>query len=410
MYLGCFTKAFQPHGLASMTNSVASIAGDNMTSSVLSDITGNPVNAAGYEFTVSLQIREKLPKAQYCAVPKDRSGFKLRCNTDKELMITVKQSPPPHLPILFINRCFGVLLSPGKVERHADMQLLDMVSMGYTKCNHTSSVEDPLSPYVVRAEWKANDKNFEQLNVETAKLQITVGIDLVIQGIQEPVRFVIESTVSIQPQNELRIMDHFNFSRKTLSMTFYLQLKDSGDGSWEVSSIDPSDEIVEPTSLAYTQTSSILKNWGIYSKMTRSTSVVSMEDDSPNDYSSDGDEPLLSGTGEVPKECSDEIRLEWDRVIQEWEHNKKPKNLANLVRSGIPETHRNQIWKRLTNVDDDTELINKYCCLLTQESKFESVIQRDIHRTFPAHKFFRDIGGSGELSPYIVIILLVKIY
>lgn len=379
-----------------MTNSIASVVGDNMTSSILSDISGNPVNSAGYEFTVSLQIREKLPKTQYCAVPRDRSGFKLRCNTDKELTITVKQAPPPTMPILFINRCFGVLLSPGKVTRHADMQLLDMVSMGYTKCNHTSSVEDPLSPYVVRAEWKANDKSFDQLNVESAKLSITIGIDLVIQGIQEPVRFVIESSVSIQPQNEIRIMDHFNFSRKTLSMAFYLHLKDNGDGGWEVGSIDPSEEIHEPNSLAYAQPSSILKNLGFYPKMTRSTSVVSIEDDSPNDYSSDGDEPLLSGTGEVPKECSEEILLEWDRVIQEWEHNKKPKNLANLVRLGIPETHRNQIWKRLTHIDDDAELINQYCGLLTQETKFESVIQRDIHRTFPAHKFFRDIGGSGE--------------
>lgn len=302
------------------------------------------------------------------------------------------------MPILFINRCFGVLLSPGKVERHADMHLLDMVSMGYTKCNHTSSVEDPLSPYVVRAEWKANDKNFEQFNVEAVRLQITIGIDLVMQGIQDPVRFVVESFVSIQSQTETRFMDQLRFNRKVSSMAFYLQLKDRGDGSWEVSSIDPSEELIEPSSLIYAQSSSIFRNAlsGLYPKMPRSTSTDSMDEDSSGDQSSDGDEPLLSGTGDVPKECKEEILREWDQVIQEWDQNKKPKNLAALVKLGIPETHRNQIWKRLIDIDDDNELIKKYCSLLAQETKSESVIQRDIHRTFPAHKFFRDIGGSGE--------------
>lgn len=383
-----------------MTNSIVSVVGDNMTSSILSDVSGNPVHSAGYEFTVSLEIREKQQKNQYCAVPRGGSGiFKLRCNTDKELMITVKQTPPPNMPILFINRCFGVLLSPGKVERHADMHLLDMVSMGYTKCNHTSSVEDPLSPYVVRAEWKANDKNFEQFNVEAAKLQITIAIDLVMQGIQDPVRFVVESFISIQSQNETRFMDQLRFNRKVSSMAFYLQLKDRGDGSWEVSSIDPSEEIAETSSLIYSQSSSIFKNAlsGFYPKMPRSTSNDSMDEDSSGDQSSDGDEPLLSGTGDVPKECKEEILREWDQVIQEWDQNKKPKNLAALVRLGIPETYRNQIWKRLIEIDDDNDLIKRYCILLAQESKSESVIQRDIHRTFPAHKFFRDIGGSGKL-------------
>lgn len=385
-----------------MTTSVVSAFGDNnMTSSILSDASGNPINSAGYEFIVSLQIRERQPKASYCTVPRDRSGFKLRCNTDKELSITVKQSPPPNLPILNIERCFGVLLSPGKLIRQADMQLLDMVSMGYTKIDQTTNTSSPLSPYMIRAEWKANDKNFEQLNVESTKLNITVAVDLVISGIQEPVRFVVETTVIIQSQNEMRLMDHFNFnSKKSLTQRFYLQLKDNGDGGWEVSSIDPSEEIVEPTSLGYAQPSSILRNFGInsFSRMATSASAVSIEDESPNDYSSDGDEPLLSGTGEVPKECSEDILLEWDPIIHEWDNGKRPKNLSNLVRLGIPEIHRNVIWQRLANVENNIELINEYRLLLTRETKCETVIQRDIHRTFPAHQFFRDIGGSGELN------------
>lgn len=319
----------------------------------------------------------------------------------------MSQTPSANLPILYIERCFGVLLSPGKLVRQADMQLLDMANMGYT--NEPSSANasvvanqvNALSPYVIRAEWKASDKNFEQLNLESSKLYITVAVDLVIRGIQEPVRFVIETTVMIQSQNEMRIMDHFNFSgsKKSMSQRFYLQLKDNGEGGWEVDSIDPSEEIVEPSSSAYAQSSSILKNLGInsFSKMTRSTSSVSIEDESPVDNSSDGDEPLLSGTGDVPKDCPQDKLMEWNAVIQEWEKTgKKPKNLPTLVRLGIPEAFRDKIWQRLALDENSTQITDMYRVLLTQETNCEAVIQRDIHRTFPAHKFFRDIGGTGE--------------
>lgn len=401
----CFSKAFQP--ATSMTASVTSAPGEsnNMTSSILSDVSGNPINSAGYEFIVSLQIREKLAKTSYSTVTRDRSGFKLRCNTDKELTISVNQTPPPNLPILFIERCFGVLLTPGKLLRQSDMQLLDIVSVGYSE---NPSTNPTTSPYVIRAECKANDKNFEQLNIETAKLNVTFAVDLVIRGIQEPVRFVIETAVVIQPQS---LMDHFNlknYSKKTLSQRFYLQLKDSGDGCWEVSSIDPSDEIVEPSTSIYAQSSWITKNLGFnnFSKMTRSTSAISIEhDDSLDDYSSDGDEPLLSGTGDVPRDCPEDMLVEWNTIIEEFESGKRPKNLSNLIHLGIPGMFRNKIWQYLVKIENNTKLIDDYKMLLTRETKCESIIQRDIHRTFPAHEQFKEIGGSGTFIALCLCLL-----
>ena len=122
-----------------------------------------------------LEIKEKMMK-NFSNVVRDRSCFKLRCNTDKEVCITVKQSPSDILPPLFIERCFGVLLSPGKLVRQADMQLLDMASMGYIKENANVA---PFTTYQIRAEWKANDRAFEQLNLESQKTFLTVAVDLV---------------------------------------------------------------------------------------------------------------------------------------------------------------------------------------------------------------------------------------
>ena len=40
--------------------------------------------------------------------------------------------------------------------------------------------------------------------------------------------------------------------------------------------------------------------------------------------------------------------------------------------------------------------MDAYRILITKECSADSVILRDIHRTFPAHDFFKDSGGLGQ--------------
>nr|XP_029733600.1 rab GTPase-activating protein 1-like isoform X1 [Aedes albopictus] len=420
----CFAKAFQrilpPSVPPIMTTSLADSSANVMLSSITSDIGGNPIQSAMYEFSISLEIKEK-EKSGYTTVPRDaKSSFRLRCNTDKEVCIVVKQIPSEQFPPLYIERCFGVLLSPGKIVRQADMQLLDMVTMGYINTDvaapppapnpMTASITSLATavsyaqlPYQIRAEWKANDKAFEQLNTETQKKSLTVAVDLVIKGIQEPVRFVIETSVMILSQSELRIMQNLFTNKRLLVMHYYLTLKESGEGNWKVEAIDHSDEIVEPTPPASLSLNLNFKTWTTFKT---SASVQSMEfDDSSPDYSSDGDEPLLSGTGEVSKECSTALLEDWNEILVEWNRDnldKRPKNLAYLVRSGIPDILRGTIWQKLANVENKTEMADSYRILITKETSCENVIQRDINRTFPAHRYFKDSGGMGQDSLYKV--------
>uniref|UniRef100_A0A182PRB4 Rab-GAP TBC domain-containing protein n=1 Tax=Anopheles epiroticus TaxID=199890 RepID=A0A182PRB4_9DIPT len=432
----CFAKAFQrvlpPSIPASMTTSLAESGVNVMLASVTSDTAGNPIQSAMYEFAVSLEIKEKERNCSYVTVPRDvKSSFRLRCKTDKEVCITVRQVPSDRFPSLLIERCFGVLLSPGRIVRQADMQLLDMVSMGYVKppegnpstnstgnsSNNTGAnagtnagtVASPANfsqfPYQIKAEWKAHA--FEPLNMETPKKALTVAVDLVIKGIQEPVRFVIETSVAILSQSELRIMPNMFSNKRPLLLHFYLTLRENGEGTWEVDSIDHSDEIVEPQAPSAASSLSLnfnFKNW----TFRNSASVQSMQDfddPSPTDYSSDGDEPLLSGTGEVSKNCSAAQLDEWQGIIVEWYQDgpeKRPKNLPQLVRMGIPEPLRATIWQRLACVENRTEMFDSYRVLITKETSCESVIQRDINRTFPAHKFFKENGGTGQENLYKV--------
>uniref|UniRef100_A0A182JVN4 Rab-GAP TBC domain-containing protein n=1 Tax=Anopheles christyi TaxID=43041 RepID=A0A182JVN4_9DIPT len=429
----CFAKAFQrvlpPSIPASMTTSLAESGVNVMLSSITSDTAGNPIQSAMYEFAVSLEIKEKERNSSYVTVPRDvKSSFRLRCKTDKEVCITVRQVPSDRFPSLLIERCFGVLLSPGRIVRQADMQLLDMVSMGYVKPTEgnppasgtgnsnsgasaasNSSVPSPANfsqfPYQIKAEWKAHA--FEPLNMETPKKALTVAVDLVIKGIQEPVRFVIETSVAILSQSELRIVPNMFSNKRPLLLHFYLTLRENGEGTWEVDSIDHSDEIVEPQAPSAASSLSLnfnFKNW----TFRNSASVQSMQDfddPSPTDYSSDGDEPLLSGTGEVSKNCSAAQLDEWQGIIVEWYQEgpeKRPKNLPHLVRMGIPEPLRATIWQRLACVENRTEMFDSYRVLITKETSCESVIQRDINRTFPAHKFFKENGGTGQENLYKV--------
>ncbi|XP_055372959.1 rab GTPase-activating protein 1-like isoform X2 [Condylostylus longicornis] len=396
----CFTKAFVPP--VSLTGSVTSAVDNNsvMMASITSDQSGNPLNTASYDFIVTLSFSEKIDKKTYSPVTRDKGCFKLHCNTDKEVTIIVKQTPSDVLQPLFIERCFGVLLSPGKLIRQADMQLLDMVSMGYQRSETVAS--QALCPYRIRAECKAKEKAFKQLNFESSKTFLTVAVDLVIKGIQEPVRFVIETAVSIQPLHEIRIMDRLNnlISKSSMSLRFYLQLKRSDDELWEVNSIDPSEEIIEQSSTTHHVGASTFFN--NLSKIVKSSSIMDdVEDDCPSECSSDGDEPLLSGTGEVSKDCSPDLLHEWNPVLKEWDNEKRPKALAALVRCGIPEALRGKIWQKLANVENK-DMTDTYRILITKETKCEAMITKDINRTFPAHKYFRENGGTGQDSLFKV--------
>ncbi|XP_058123223.1 rab GTPase-activating protein 1 [Anopheles ziemanni] len=447
----CFAKAFQrvlpPSIPASLTTSLATDSGMNvMLASVTSDTAGNPMHAATYVIAVALEIKEK-ERGSYVTVQRDvRSSFRLRCKTDKEVCITVRQVLSDKLlPPLQIERCFGVLLSPGKIVRQADMQLLDMVSMGYVSkpqqqqqqqqqapegslagvCGDLGGAGTTVGsisggggnivqfPYQIKAEWKAHA--FEPLNTETSKQALTVAVDLVIKGIQEPVRFVIETTVAILPQSELRIVSNLFNNKRPLLLHYYLTLRENGEGTWEVDSINHSDEIVDPPAAAGGGSASAaasslslnfnFKNW----TFRNSTSVQSMqeefEDVSPVDCSSDGDEPLLSGTGEVSKDCPLAQLAEWNGIIQEWDQDgpeKRPKVIANLVRMGIPEPMRGLVWQRLACIGNRSEMFDSYRVLITKETNCETVIQRDINRTFPAHKFFKENGGIGQENLYKV--------
>merc|ERR1719282_2268548 len=339
-------------------------------------------------FEVGLEIREDDGKGNFVYVPRDKDCFKLRSNIEKSVLITMCQVSD-NLTSLKVDRCFGMLVSPGRNVRHSDMQLLEGVKM--------SSVSS--GGWSIQGCWDPREAAFAVLNQETGpeiqSVYMTVAADLVIAQIAEPVRFVVETKAKIYPAGER----FWYYSRRSDVRRYRLVVRrgQGAEGGLQLVEVAAGEEVAQGGqcmgALTLQLASSLASSW----RGDGPLEPVSPLGDEPEEEE-DNEEPVLSGSGGVSKEVS-ELELQgWGDVLTSWLPNQPPpKTVAALVKAGVPEALRGEVWQRLSGASEKMEnTIENYRILVTKETPDEKVIFRDIHRTFPAHEFFKEAGGSGQ--------------
>ncbi|XP_069370157.1 rab GTPase-activating protein 1 isoform X2 [Paralichthys olivaceus] len=341
-----------------------------------------------FTFTVSLEIREDDGKGTFSAVAKDKDkqSFKLRAGMDKKIVIYVQQTSNKELAI---ERCFGLLLSPGKNVKNSDMHLLDLESMGKSSDGKS---------YIITGSWNPNTPQFQAVNEETPKdkfMYMTTAVDLVITEVEEPVRFLLETRVRVCSPND-RLF--WPFSKRSYTETFYLKLRQMERKERKSPASDTLYEVVSLESETEREKRKTTASPGILPTGPGTTVPSPPEDDEEED----NDEPLLSGSGDVSKECAEKILETWGELLSKWHMNLsvRPRQLPALVRSGIPEALRGEVWQLLAGCHNNDHQVEEYRTLITKESPQDSAITRDINRTFPAHDYFKDTGGDGQDSLY----------
>lgn len=378
-----------------------------------------------------VEIQEEVSEGKWHTAPIDKEGFKLRTNLDKRICITLHQDLTHHsFTQIRVERCFGMLLCPGRNMVSSDMVAIGLQSLSTSMLNNLSTTaisiqNQPQQPqWQIVASWVPSELNFEYLNTETprdTRVYFTIAVDLVIEQIDEPVRFIFETKAKIvAPTNSVAATatEKFwqNFASykitKQLNEQFHLiirqqaqeanvEIKSKNQIKYEVISCLSSTQIAQQKQRLSLQLNRDRMLQNSSGEVQSPSEMSSLETPTVDEVDDDDDEPLASGTGSVSQECSQSELESWKDILDKWTINLdvRPKQLARLVRRGVPEALRPAVWQYLSGSHYDEEMMmQKYRTLVSKESSFEAIIQRDINRTFPAHEMFRAAGGQGQES------------
>ncbi|XP_027195339.1 GTPase activating protein and centrosome-associated [Dermatophagoides pteronyssinus] len=375
------------------------------------------VNEYKIVMNAEVEIQEEISDGKWQTCPREKDSFKIRTNIDKRIIINLQQDLTHYnFPMIRIERCFGMLLSPGRNVSPNQMVAIGLNSM-------SSSIPNPetaptQSQWQIVASWIPTEIDSDHLNTETtrsSRVYFTIALDLILENIEEPIRFIFESKAKIIPTS-ISATEKFwknlaNLSKNSqhyMHESFSLIVRQRPDMHGRI--IYDVISCLSSTQIAMQkQRLSLQLNLNKISESSKENSTptpsspLPEEEQQHDNNNNDDDEPLQSGSGSVRRECSQNEIQAWHNIMEKWNKENlsvRPRQLANMIRrGGIPQALRPEIWQLLSGAHEiEEKILPKYKLFVTQESSYESIILRDISRTFTAHEKFRDSGSDQQES------------
>ncbi|AAW46271.1 hypothetical protein CNBK2500 [Cryptococcus deneoformans B-3501A] len=123
-------------------------------------------------------------------------------------------------------------------------------------------------------------------------------------------------------------------------------------------------------------------------------------------YISSADAPAIRTPDTIP-ETPEEEEVDWTfwgSVVQGYEQVAlaRPKDLSKAIQQGVPPVIRGAVWQLMSS-SKSLDLEEAYKALLKLSSPHEKAIMKDLNRTFPNHKYFKEGGGVGQEGLFMVV-------
>lgn len=123
-------------------------------------------------------------------------------------------------------------------------------------------------------------------------------------------------------------------------------------------------------------------------------------------YISPEDAPAIDTPDTIPETPEDEEVdwAFWGTVVQGYEQVAlaRPKELSKAIQQGVPPVIRGAVWQLMSS-SKSLDLEEAYKALLKLSSPHEKAIMKDLNRTFPNHKYFKEGGGVGQEGLFMVV-------